>query len=189
MSLHDDWKLALDYIHTPGRPTRVVWDVDGTLLRDTHRAHLRPLPGGQPAHIDHTKVGTEAIDRYMAPDLVATDEPIREADSLISYLNLRSQAVLATGRFSGLLDVTIASLNKHFPAFRFMQILMRADGDYVTPSHHIKMQRIKKGHSTGYRYCGIWVDDDDEMLDLARSEGFVALKAPDIYEVIRHAKR
>lgn len=184
MNHKEMWKLALDYLHTPGRVNRVIWDVDGTLLKDTHRAHLRPMPGGQPAHIDHTKVGTAAIDRYMAPDLVAKDEPIREADRLIAWLNMRSQATLATGRFHSLLEVTLNSIRTHFPTFRYMQILMRRNGDYATPSHHVKMCRVKKGHTTGFQYCGIWVDDDDDMLALAKAEGFVTLKAPHIYEVI-----
>lgn len=153
----------------------LVCDIDGTLAADVARRHLRPM--AEPHSLGDLPV--ERIERYMKPELVALDAPIEGSALLLATLLAspgRPQPVTVTARWSSLRPTTTAWLEKHYPWLRPL-LLMRARNDTRRPSVAVKLELVLRYYRTG-----VWIDDDPLMLEAAERHGFVALKAPDIYQ-------
>lgn len=161
------------------RGAKLICDIDGTLAADVARRHLRPLP--EPHCLEG--VPTEAIERYMAPELVELDEPIAGAAELLTSLLAspgEPRLLMVTARWITLWGATSRWLKRHYRLLQPFLLMMRRRSD-ERPSVEVKLDLIRS-----YGDCtngGVWIDDDPRMLLAAERAGFVALKAPEIFEV------
>ena len=158
----------------------LVCDIDGTLALDTVRRHLRPK--ANPHCL--AGVGLEAIQKYMAPELVSRDRPVTMADRFIASL-AAPRVFIVTARWEPLRSTTRSWLSRHYPELRYQELLMRPERD-ARPSVVVKLDLVLQQCRTG-----VWLDDDPEMLAAAERRGFVGLKAPEVFdfwcEVNQHA--
>lgn len=175
----------------------LVIDIDGTLGVDTHRAHLRP---GSHAAVPHclSDVPREEIDRYMAPALLAKDEPIRGAERFLKSLLPANHVVFATARWESRRHVTAQWLIEHYEflfssegqRWRDVSLLMRPDDD-IRASVDVKTELVGTYYDKFLRGLGlrplltrlrgVWIDDDRSMLHTAAFAGFVPFLAPACY--------
>lgn len=163
---------AREALSRPG--AALIVDIDGTLADDRKRAHLRP--SADPHCL--CNVPKEAIERYMNPRLVREDEPIRGAAEFLASFG--REVVLVTARWDLIRGTTTLWVDQHFPRLRYRYLLMRQARDFRKPSVDVKLALVTQRFR-----AGVWLDDDPAMLEAADKRGFVPLKAPDIYEVIR----
>lgn len=165
------------------RGAALVIDIDGTLADDAARRHLRPTTT---THCLDA-VPLRKIERYMAPELVARDRPIRDAEWLLASLLASTGdplVVMVTARWEPLRETTTRWLNRHFPWVRHQHLLMRSWGDHCRPAVDVKLELVLEERCGG----GVWLDDDPRMLAAAKEHGFVPLKAPEVYWTVANKK-
>lgn len=175
-----------------------VWDIDGTLANNEHRAKLlkkrcsvclhEPLPSVHRAvcptcgSTDST-ITKESWDAFLAPELMLLDTPILDALRVLDKLrSMGAETHFITARsFDNHLEATATWLRKYVRrASDDSEILhMRLKEDEGIPASQYKaraLSRLKK--QIGEEGCFMFFDDDPHVLKMYQEHGLV-IKCPE----------
>lgn len=151
----------------------VVFDIDGTLADNKHRAHLIEGP-------------KKDWDKFYDPQLVAKDPLIEGTKEILFFMQeLKYQIIFLTGRPESLRMTTEAWLKEHLNITVSEEtLLMRANGNF-TKARDYKREQLTdlRSRNAMHNSCFIFVDDDWRNRDMYVEFGLF-FHAPEFF---RHA--
>ena len=131
-------------------PPVAVFDIDGTLMDETHRKEFRD---------------TKQWDKYF--ELCHLDTPIEHIIDLTKKYKAKGYEVwLMSGRSDSIMEQTLESMNKH--GVMFDKIKLRGEGNFI-PDYVIKPAWISK--YIGLERVEIIFDDTDKVIEGFRKKG------------------
>ena len=141
---------VLDCRNEKSLPKVAVFDIDGTLMDETHRKEFRD---------------TKQWDKYF--DLCHLDSPIQHIIDLTKEYKAKGYEIwLMSGRSESTMEKTLASMNEHGVVFD--KIKLRGEGNFI-PDYVIKPAWISK--YIGLERVDIVFDDTDKVIEGFRKKG------------------
>jgi predicted secreted acid phosphatase len=111
----------------------VICDIDETIADNSHRHHL----------LDGNGTDREQFMRFLAPELVAQDVPVKRAREVLEYFQtLEAEIIFLTGRGGQLRQTTLDWLNKHFANLTKWRLITRGPGDEGTTATEYKTKKL-----------------------------------------------
>lgn len=136
----------------------VIFDIDGTLADAQHRLHFITEPASWIGPFKRD------WDKFLAPENVIKDAPIRPILEVMSALDSHgNRLLLMTGRKESLRVATVDWLNEHARWFQYNghRLYMRADSDR-RPSHETKQDNLMQARSQGFNPVLVFEDRADD---------------------------
>lgn len=169
-----------------------IVDIDQTLANHDHRTvHLehfcstcqqvieKPC-GDEGCDMSYTQ---SSFDQFLKPELILQDTPYEKGIRFITkLLDQGVYVVFLTGRNEGLRSVTEQWLREHLPLPKYMNVLMRPQGD-SRPASQVKEGLFLTHVLSRYPGDFVFIDDDLHVLKMFSDYGTV-LRAPHCWDVL-----
>lgn len=136
----------------------VIFDIDGTLTNNAHRAH----------HLQKSPKDWNAYNAAMH-----MDEPVDVLVNLAKILRQHYAIVLCSGRMEQFREVTVAWMRK--ADVWYDGLFMRRTNDFRQDAI-VKRELLYEIRATGFRPKFV-IDDRKQVVDMWRAEGLICLQA------------